>query len=77
MDKPLDEFRSLLAQSLNDEKDARDVYGDMSELIKQAEGLTDKEKSLIVGILFKIGTDEKTHKVLLSIIDAVVNAKDE
>ena len=39
------------------------------------DSLTDEEKSLITGIIFKIQNDEKTHKVLLSIIREVLNNK--
>lgn len=61
--------------SLSDEKDATDEYATMRDEVEANTSLTDEEKGLISGILFKIETDEKTHKVLLSIIKEVLENK--
>ena len=65
----------MINSSLEDEVDAKDEYQEMMELTSVDDSLTDEEKSLITGILFKIQNDEKTHKVLLSIIREVLNNK--
>lgn len=73
------EFNSLLEKvndSLGDETDAKDEYQEMIDLTSKTTELTDEEKSLITGILFKIQTDEKTHKVLLSILKEVLDSKE-
>lgn len=58
--------------SLEDESGAKDKYQTMMDLLESEEGLNDSEKSLIMGILFKIQTDEKTHDLLLNIIKDVL-----
>lgn len=58
--------------SLEDESGAKDKYQTMMDLIESEENLNDSEKSLIMGILFKIQTDEKTHDLLLNIIKDVL-----
>lgn len=58
--------------SLEDESGAKDKYQTMMDLIESEENLSDSEKSLIMGILFKIQTDEKTHDLLLNIIKDVL-----
>lgn len=65
----------MINSSLEDEVDAKDEYQEMMELTSVDDSLTDEEKSLITGIIFKIQNDEKTHKVLLSIIREVLNNK--
>ena len=65
----------MINSSLEDEVDAKDEYQEMMELTSTDDSLTDEEKSLITGIIFKIQNDEKTHKVLLSIIREVLNNK--
>lgn len=65
----------MINSSLEDEVDAKDEYQEMMELTSADDSLTDEEKSLITGIIFKIQNDEKTHKVLLSIIREVLNNK--
>lgn len=66
---------AYIKDSLEDETNAKDEYEEMIELTEKEEELTDEEKSLIVGMIFKIQTDEKTHKVLLSIIKEVLENK--
>ena len=66
---------TYIKDSLEDETNAKDEYEEMIELTEKEEELTDEEKSLIVGMIFKIQTDEKTHKVLLSIIKEVLESK--
>lgn len=58
--------------SLEDESGAKDKYQTMMDLLESEENLDDSEKSLIMGILFKIQTDEKTHDLLLNIIKDVL-----
>lgn len=58
--------------SLEDESGAKDKYQTMMDLLESEENLNDSEKSLIMGILFKIQTDEKTHDLLLNIIKDVL-----
>lgn len=58
--------------SLKDESGAKDKYQTMMDLLESEESLNDSEKSLIMGILFKIQTDEKTHDLLLNIIKDVL-----
>lgn len=58
--------------SLEDESGAKDKYQTMMDLLESEEDLNDSEKSLIMGILFKIQTDEKTHDLLLNIIKDVL-----
>ena len=58
--------------SLEDESGAKDKYQTMMNLLESEEDLNDSEKSLIMGILFKIQTDEKTHDLLLNIIKDVL-----
>lgn len=58
--------------SLEDESGAKDKYQTMMDLLESEENLSDSEKSLIMGILFKIQTDEKTHDLLLNIIKDVL-----
>ena len=58
--------------SLEDESGAKDKYQTMMDLLESEESLNDSEKSLIMGILFKIQTDEKTHDLLLNIIKDVL-----
>lgn len=65
----------MINNSLSDESTARDEYQDMMDLASKDENLTEEEKGLIVGILFKIQTDEKTHKILLNIIKEVLSTK--
>ena len=65
----------MINSSLEDEVDAKDEYQEMMELTSVDDSLTDEEKSLITCIIFKIQNDEKTHKVLLSIIREVLNNK--
>lgn len=65
----------MINNSLKDEVDAKDEYQEMMELTSADDSLTDEEKSLITGMIFKIQNDEKTHKVLLSIIREVLNNK--
>lgn len=65
----------MINNSLKDEVDAKDEYQEMMELTSADDSLTDEEKSLITGMIFKIQNDEKTHKVLLGIIREVLNNK--
>lgn len=65
----------MINSSLEDEVDAKDEYQEMMELTSADDSLTDEEKSLITGMIFKIQNDEKTHKVLLGIIREVLNNK--
>ena len=58
----------LVNNSIDDETNADSEYEDMMKLVESEEGLSDAEKALITGILFKIETDEETHQVLLKII---------
>lgn len=60
-------------KTLDDEDGAHDDYSDMIELCSSDPNLTDNEKGLIVGILFKIRNDEGTHKVLLEILRDVLS----
>lgn len=62
----------FVKSSLEDEGEAKDKYEVMMELTKSDQELTESEKSLILGILFKIQTDEKTHDLLLEIIRGVL-----
>lgn len=65
----------LVNNSLSDEHKAGSEYEAMAKLASKDTSLTEEERALIVGILFKIQTDEGTHKVLLSIIQEVLNNK--
>ena len=65
----------MINNSLKDETGAKDEYQEMMELTSKEDSLTEEEKSLIIGMIFKIQTDEKTHKVLLGIIKEVLNSK--
>lgn len=67
----------IINQNITDEKDADDGYNSMIEAVKAEDGLTDAEKSLILGILFKIETDEETHQTLLKIIKDVLEKGDK
>lgn len=60
-------------EALDDENGAHDDYSEMIELCSSDPNLTDNEKGLIVGILFKIRNDEGTHKVLLEILRDVLS----
>lgn len=62
----------FVKSSLEDEGEAKDKYEVMMELTKSDQELTESEKSLVLGILFKIQTDEKTHDLLLEIIRGVL-----
>lgn len=62
----------FVKSSLEDEGEAKDKYEVMMELTKSDQELTESEKGLILGILFKIQTDEKTHDLLLEIIRGVL-----
>lgn len=62
------ELLELVNNSIKDETTADNEYEKMREALNKADGLTDKEKALIAGIIFKIETDEETHQVLLKII---------
>lgn len=65
----------MINNSLKDETGAKDEYQEMMELTSKEDSLTEEEKSLIIGMIFKIQNDEKTHKVLLGIIKEVLNSK--
>ena len=68
-------LEQFVNNSIKDEDKADIDYGEMIEITKADEGLTEEEKSLIAGILFKIQTDEQTHQVLLKIIKGVLDNK--
>lgn len=65
----------MINNSLKDETGAKDEYQEMMELTYKEDSLTEEEKSLIIGMIFKIQNDEKTHKVLLGIIKEILNSK--
>ena len=65
----------MINNSLKDETGAKDEYQEMMELTSKEDSLTEEEKSLIIGMIFKIQNDEKTHKVLLGIIKEVLNSR--
>lgn len=73
--KAEDKILGLLESSLKDETKAKNEYETLIELTSKCESLTDIEKSLMTGILFKIQVDEKTHDVLLSILVEVLKDK--
>lgn len=65
----------MINNSLKDETGAKDEYQEMMEQTYKEDSLTEEEKSLIIGMIFKIQNDEKTHKVLLGIIKEVLNSR--
>lgn len=65
----------LVNDSLSDEVGAKDEYESMIKATESNEKLSEEEKSLITGIIFKIKTDEETHQVLLKIIKEVLESK--
>lgn len=69
------ELLKMIEANINDEEGASDGYETMMDAIEQSEELTDEEKSLMTGIVFKIRTDEETHQVLLKILKDVVESK--
>lgn len=66
-------FREYLNSTFNDEVEAKDKYEDMINVLKKDTSIEENIKALILGIIFKIQTDEKTHKILLSIIKEVLD----
>jgi UDP-glucose 6-dehydrogenase len=58
----------LVESSIDDETSADNEYEKMAELVDKQDNLNDSEKALILGIIFKINTDEETHQVLLKVI---------
>lgn len=65
----------LVKSSLNDEEKAGDKYQEMIDAAGTDDKLTDEEKALITGMLFKIQADEASHTLLLEIIKAVLEDK--
>lgn len=62
-----------LKDSIKDETSARNEYDELIDEINKDSKLKENDKNLIMGILYKISTDEKTHKILLKIIDKVLD----
>ena len=62
-----------IKDSLKDEHDANNKYDVMLKLTENDASINEKDKALISGIIFKIKTDEETHKVLLKIIKEVLS----
>lgn len=59
---------------IEDEFEASNEYDELIIKVKQDSKLNENDKSLIVGILFKMSTDEETHKILLNIIKEVIDS---
>lgn len=63
----------LINNSISDETGADNEYEQMIKMVEQEKELSDSEKSLIAGMLFKIETDEETHQVMLKIIKNILD----
>ena len=74
----MDKLKKLVDSSVEDEINAADEYGAMIEATKSC-SLPDESKELVRAMLTKIQTDEKTHKMMLLVIQEVINedAKDK
>jgi hypothetical protein len=68
----MDDLKSLIDGTLEDESNAGDEYGVMIEATKES-SLTEESKGLIVAMLEKIQADEHTHHQMLLVIQEVVN----